>query len=660
VRILLVNWAKIYKGTDEGGGVNGYVQSLAIELTKLGHQIISLTSGRDYAPPSNAAHTTAPHTIGPVQLRREPDWLGVHIYSIVNSPVVAPSLAQFNDPIAEIAAADLERVFAELVRGLRIDIAHFHNLEGLTAGCINAAQEAGAVVLASLHNYHSICPQVYLMQNHMHPCRDFGMGRACEKCIDVPDPGVEKQRLVQATIDRAATRLSEQIRLQESGPDKPTADARAAYIQARRNLRHELNWPLRLARAARAFTNARRSLRSITGSANINNTYSDPAAALTSPPPELGLEGVPVQLPITIKNTPKAPPNNPPPTHPTGTIADTRGQTAALLAEASAKHFQIDLAAPHRQPLLNTVLPEPQPADSDDVSIPPYARRRAAMIRALNSCHRVLAVSNTVRDIFVSKGVHTSRIDVMHIGTKAARLAELNAELLDPPPPFSDDDQSIAHTRPVRLLFIGMNNYYKGLGMLAESLMLLSPTELGRFELTIAARDVHTIEHVFRRIEPRLARLSIHGSYTPNDIPWLCSQKDIGIVSSVWWDNAPQTVFEYQSCGLPVLGAALGGIPDFVIDQHNGLLFRGNDRQDLARQLRTLAHNPAILNTLRANVTPPKRIEHHARELATLYADLRNDHADPPSPTELAAPLPTNQPTNQPTDQPTSLPATRV
>lgn len=607
MRILLINWARIYNGTDEGGGVNGYVQSLALELKKLNHQVISLTAGRDYAPtshPSSAKsnpdhqQTKPNHTVGSIQLRREPDWLGLNIFTIVNSPVVAPSLAQFNDPLAEITSQDLERLLTDFIRTQHIDIAHFHNLEGLTAGCIRAARNAGAAVLASLHNYHTICPQVYLMQKHMHPCRDFDMGKACETCIDVPDPDVEKQRLIQVTIDRAIQRNKQQNELQ--------ADARNAYIQARRNLRHELNWPLRLARSAAAYRAAKKQLTNITGALPHNITTDHPP----TPPPELGLPGVPAD-PSSNNTTTTTTQQEPTP--------DTRGQTAALRAEADAKPFVVDLAATHRLPLLNTVLPEPQPTDHNNPSLPRYARRRAAMIDALNTCDRVLAVSSTVRDIFVSKGVNADRIDVLHIGTKAARLAELNAELLAPPPP----PLSPPTFRPIRLLFIGMNNYYKGLGMLAESLMLLAPAELAKFHLTIAARDVNTIEHVFRRIEPRLAGLAIHGSYTPHDIPWLCSQKDIGIVSSVWWDNAPQTVFEYLSCGLPVLGAALGGIPDFVIDQHNGLLFRGNDRQDLARQLRTIADEPEILATLRANVSPPKRIEHHAQELETLYTQLR-------------------------------------
>jgi glycosyltransferase involved in cell wall biosynthesis len=95
--------------------------------------------------------------------------------------------------------------------------------------------------------------------------------------------------------------------------------------------------------------------------------------------------------------------------------------------------------------------------------------------------------------------------------------------------------------------------------------------------------------------------------------------KDLTLVPSVWWDNAPQTVFESMSCGVPVLGAAVGGIPDFVHHGVNGLLFRGNDREDLKRRLIEVIENPWQLEELRKNVRPCKSIEEHTPEMERIY-----------------------------------------
>jgi hypothetical protein len=67
--------------------------------------------------------------------------------------------------------------------------------------------------------------------------------------------------------------------------------------------------------------------------------------------------------------------------------------------------------------------------------------------------------------------------------------------------------------------------------------------------------------------------------------------------------------------------------PDFVQDGHNGLLFRANDRYDLARRLAAVTAEPDLLTRLRRNVRPPKDIAAHARELAGLYQSALSSSA---------------------------------
>lgn len=53
------------------------------------------------------------------------------------------------------------------------------------------------------------------------------------------------------------------------------------------------------------------------------------------------------------------------------------------------------------------------------------------------------------------------------------------------------------------------------------------------------------------------------------DILSLC---DVGIIPSIWDDPAPLTVFEALAKGLPVIATRVGGIPEVIKDQENGLL----------------------------------------------------------------------------------------
>ena len=95
--------------------------------------------------------------------------------------------------------------------------------------------------------------------------------------------------------------------------------------------------------------------------------------------------------------------------------------------------------------------------------------------------------------------------------------------------------------------------------------------------------------------------------------------RDLGVVPSIWWDNGPQTVHELLACGVPVLGARAGGIPDMVSHDVNGLLFAGNDRYDFARQIVRAIRAPELLDRLRSRVNRPRSMAEHGREMEVLY-----------------------------------------
>lgn len=474
MRILIVNWAKIEDGAAHGGGVNGYCQGVGLEMVRRGHEVLSLSSGTAYEPGVSTS-------VGPCSLRNRGLWEGIGRFEVVNSPILAPSILQFREPLAETSCPELESVFETWLRDVKPNVIHFNNVEGLSAGCIHAALRSGARVVYSLHNYHTLCPQVYLMQGHRRPCMTFDNGHACTSCIPAVDPNQEKAR-----IASGSPRTSEL-------PPKPFL-----------------------------------------------------------PPPAW----------------------------------DT-------------------IAMPAWQPLLNIASPEPPSTK------PPndYAKRRAAMVAMLNACHRVLSVSEFVTQKFESLGVSPAVLRTLHIGS---RMPELVAPASRPPAMPTAGD-------PIRLAFIGYSNWYKGLPMLTDSLEVLTPEYLSRVHLTILALNLVPVMPQLRRLEPRLAGLRIENGYRYEDLPAKMADIDLGVVPSVWWDNAPQTVMEFHACGIPVLGAELGGIPDFVQEGVNGLLFRGNDRWDLARRLAEVIRRPGILAELRTGVRPPKTMSIHGTELEQEY-----------------------------------------
>ncbi len=579
MRIVLVNWARIWDGASYGGGVNQYCQALAIELLRNGHEVISLFGGTTFV----RDHSTG--KVGKCHIRRHDDWLtefknagGIKVFEVVNSPVMAPSIVQYEDPLGEVSAPELEHQVAKLMTALAPDVIHWNNIEGFSVGCIDAIRAVcKARHIFSLHNYHTICPQVYLMQGHRKTCYDFDNGHACATCIEVKPRDAERERHMLA-YDKS------------KGVDPhAVGHARHAWLGALGTLKRTV-WGLWEIRQARARQD--RIKRELHAPGTLVDF--DRPATVRDPHPPAG-----------------------------GDRSDQRGKTPHLLAELNP-WTPPPPDAPELQPLTNSIEP-PTPIAPSVRSPNDYARRRAAMVAMLSSCDRVLAVSDFVRRKFVSMGVDERVIRTMPIGSRINRVIALKPDLVfDPPPPETGIPWH--RQRPLRLHFMGYNNYYKGLHVVADALEMLDPAHLRQIDLSIFALEGHRIEWMFRRLEPRLARLTFRGEYNYHDIPWMLGGKDLTLVPSVWWDNAPQTVFESMACGVPVLGADIGGIPDFVRHRHNGLLFTANSRPALRHALIEAIEDPHLVWSLRANVAPPKSIEEHAREIIPVYQG-----SEPPS-----------------------------
>jgi glycosyltransferase involved in cell wall biosynthesis len=176
-QILYYNWAPYFREPVVGGGISVYLRNLFDHLDGYGRGYTPsfLYSGFDYAPVSRRLRLERVHN------SRHPR---VRTFSLVNSPVPAPSLLSFEDPASSVSSPVLDERFARFLRRHGpFRIIHFHSLEGLTATCLKTAKESGARVVLSLHNYWPVCPQVQLWQFEARPCSDFLEGRACVSCL---------------------------------------------------------------------------------------------------------------------------------------------------------------------------------------------------------------------------------------------------------------------------------------------------------------------------------------------------------------------------------------------------------------------------------------------------------------------------------------------
>jgi glycosyltransferase involved in cell wall biosynthesis len=131
-----------------------------------------------------------------------------------------------------------------------------------------------------------------------------------------------------------------------------------------------------------------------------------------------------------------------------------------------------------------------------------------------------------------------------------------------------------------------------------------------RFAAELRARDTRGV-------------VEICGAFGHDDLPELLASVDVAVIPSVWWDCAPLMVSECLAGRVPVLAARMGGIPDFVSDGENGLLFDGRDGADLARRLDRLAREDGLLERLQAGISAPRSFAAHVDELEAYYRGER-------------------------------------
>jgi glycosyltransferase involved in cell wall biosynthesis len=253
-----------------------------------------------------------------------------------------------------------------------------------------------------------------------------------------------------------------------------------------------------------------------------------------------------------------------------------------------------------------------------------YMARHAAAIAALESCDRLLAVSTRVAEIYVEQGVDPALVRVQRIGSDAAvRLWEGGGrERRSEPPPA---EPSFA--------FFGSRVPNKGPHVILRALALMRNAGGYRFRFFGAsggpAFDAE-LERLTRELGPRAANVSTRGHYTQDELPGLLAAADVAVLTPQWEDNGPQTVFESLGAGLPVVGTAMGGVPDVVEDGRNGLLVPAADPGALAAALDLIVDDPSLVAELRRGIEPPLSMEAHAEDLEATYAEVLADRRPAP------------------------------
>lgn len=243
----------------------------------------------------------------------------------------------------------------------------------------------------------------------------------------------------------------------------------------------------------------------------------------------------------------------------------------------------------------------------DESSRVQHVRRADHLRRVCLQATRILAPSAFIRERFIDFGIPPARMTTVALGVDHTPFSGINR------PP----------AKCLRFGFLGSLMLSKAPHLLLEAFARL-PRGAATLDVIGAQVPYHGDDTYRSRIEPllRLEGVRVHGAVPHDRVVELLAAIDVLVVPSIWPENSPLVIREAFLAGIPVVASRLGGLPEIVEHEQNGLLFAPGDRDDLQRALQRVIDEPQLLERLRAGIPKVVTIEQDVSQTRDLYRSL--------------------------------------
>jgi glycosyltransferase involved in cell wall biosynthesis len=170
-------------------------------------------------------------------------------------------------------------------------------------------------------------------------------------------------------------------------------------------------------------------------------------------------------------------------------------------------------------------------------------------------------------------------------------------------------------SKTIKFGFLGNISPLKNVHGLIESFVRTT----GNAELHIFGKMSDTnLFHAIKHLSNNDKRIQVHGPYNPSNLKNILSLLDVGVVPS-FFENYPLVVREFLSAKIPVIASRVGGIPEIIAHQKNGLLFDPLNKDDLFNCLQTIIDKPDLIDNLSCQIKNIKTIEQDAHVWSEIY-----------------------------------------
>jgi glycosyltransferase involved in cell wall biosynthesis len=233
-------------------------------------------------------------------------------------------------------------------------------------------------------------------------------------------------------------------------------------------------------------------------------------------------------------------------------------------------------------------------------------QRMMQVRRACEAVSLFLAPSRFLREQFLTFGIAAEKIVFAECG-------------LPPQPSLPTRDRQPGS--PPVFGYIGVVDPVKGVHLLVDAFQPLTGAELRIYGGETDYAPYPDRGHFLAQLR-RSPHIRLMGRYDNSEVTRILSEVDVVVAPSIWYENAPLVIREAFLARKPVITAAFGGMPEWVQDEVNGLLFRPRDVEDLRRTLARFITEPDLVYQLSQHFPQVKTIAEDARELEARYLTL--------------------------------------
>ncbi len=243
--------------------------------------------------------------------------------------------------------------------------------------------------------------------------------------------------------------------------------------------------------------------------------------------------------------------------------------------------------------------------------------RHKAFRALMREVDHVVVLCQWTKNLLIRNGVPAHKITLCRHGlpyqSKAATPNKSNSQFPIP------NLQS-----PIRVAFLGRLDPTKGPDLLIRAVRALprAPLTLHLYGV-VQGESGRRYEEALRDLAGEDPRIEFRPPVPSSQVIPLLRAYDVLAVPSRVLETGPLVVLEAFAAGVPVLGARLGGIAEWVEDGENGLLVEPDSVEGWREALERLVRDRALLERLRAGIRPPRTMHEVAQEMVTLYQGLK-------------------------------------